>query len=279
MPTLNWIGKDKVVNHHLDVPFYTLEHQYGFRGDKPDDKSETRSGNMIIHGDNLIALKALLPEFEGRVDCVYIDPPYNTGNEEWVYNDNVNDPRINKWLGDIVGKQGEDLSRDDKWLCMMYPRLRLLQRLLSDEGAIFISIDFHEQPALRFLCDEIFGSNNFIAEIACINKPSGRSDDKYVATAHESIVIYKKGDGFNLGGFSPEENVSHPIPDGITTGSGDYSAWAYSKGNEQRKANQGFRIDYFLISESLLPALNSSEILPEIHGSDHCPILIDIDVH
>ena len=115
----------------MDVPFYTLEHQYGFRGDKPDDKSETRSCNMIIHGDNLIALKALLPEFEGRVDCVYIDPPYNTGNEEWVYNDNVNDPRINKWLGDIVGKQGEDLSRDDKWLCMI------------DHCPILIDIDVH----------------------------------------------------------------------------------------------------------------------------------------
>jgi adenine-specific DNA-methyltransferase len=85
MPTLNWIGKDKVVNHHLDVPFYTLEHQYGFRGDKPDDKSETHSGNMIIHGDNLVALKALLPEFEGRVRCAYFDPPYNTGEEKWVY--------------------------------------------------------------------------------------------------------------------------------------------------------------------------------------------------
>lgn len=207
MPTLNWIGKDKVVNHHLNVPFYTLEHQYGFRGDYPDDKSQTNSGNMIIHGDNLIALKALLPEYEGRVDCIYIDPPYNTGNEEWVYNDNVNDPRIKKWLGEIVGKQGEDLSRDDKWLCMMYPRLRLLHRLLSDNGAFFVSIDFHEQPVLRLLCDEIFGANNFIAEIACVNKPSGRSDDKYIATAHESIVIYKKSDSLELGGFAPEENV------------------------------------------------------------------------
>jgi len=94
MLTLNWIGKEKVVAHHLDVPYKVLDHKYGFRADAPEDKSETGSGNMIIHGDNLEALKALLPQFEGRVKCIYIDPPYNTGNEKWVYNDNVNDPRI-----------------------------------------------------------------------------------------------------------------------------------------------------------------------------------------
>ena len=111
MPTINWIGKDKVVNHHLDVPFYTLEHKYGFRAEDETDTSETHSGNMIIHGDNLTALKSLLPEYEGRVNCIYIDPPYNTGEEKWVYNDNVNDPHIKKWLGEVVGKEGEDLSR------------------------------------------------------------------------------------------------------------------------------------------------------------------------
>ena len=149
MPTLNWIGKDKVVNHHNEVPFRVLEKQYTF-GDTPD------SGNMIIHGDNLEALKALLPKYEGRIKCIYIDPPYNTGNEGWVYNDNVNDPHIKKWLGQVVGTEVEDLTRHDKWLCMMYPRLVLLQRLLSDDGVIFISIDDNEQASLRFLCDEIF---------------------------------------------------------------------------------------------------------------------------
>ncbi|MFR9543816.1 MAG: hypothetical protein SNH27_17455, partial [Rikenellaceae bacterium] len=111
MPTLHWIGKERVVNHHQDVPFRVLEHVYGFRSGDAEDRSETGSGNKIIHGDNLEALKALLPEYEGRVKCIYIDPPYNTGNEKWVYNDNVNDPRIKKWLGEVVGKQGEDLSR------------------------------------------------------------------------------------------------------------------------------------------------------------------------
>lgn len=117
---------------------------------------------MIIHGDNLEALKALLPEYENRIKCIYIDPPYNTGNENWVYNDNVNDPHIRKWLGKVVGAELDDLSRHDKWLCMMYPRLVLLQKLLSDDGAIFISIDDNEQANLKLICDEIFGKTNFV---------------------------------------------------------------------------------------------------------------------
>ena len=138
MPTLNWMGKEKVVNHHRDVPYRILERipEKGVLDSRGSD-----CGNMIIHGDNLEALKSLLPEYEGKVDCIYIDPPYNTGNEGWVYNDNVNDPRIKKWLGQVVGKEGEDFSRHDKWLCMMYPRLQLLRKLLAPTGAIFISID------------------------------------------------------------------------------------------------------------------------------------------
>ena len=124
MPTLNWIGKDKVINHHQDVPYKVLEHKYGVR-DGIETTGETKSGNIIIHGDNLEALKSLLPKYQGKVNCIYIDPPYNTGNENWIYNDNVNDPKIQKWLGEVVGQQGEDLTRHDKWLCMMYPRLRI----------------------------------------------------------------------------------------------------------------------------------------------------------
>ena len=154
MPTLNWIGKDKVVNHHQDAPFRVLDHKYDFGAP---------SENMIIKGDNLDALKALLPQYEGRVKCIYIDPPYNTGEEARIYNDNVNDPKIKKWLGEVVGKENEDLSRHDKWLCMMYPRLRLLQRLLSNEGSIFISIDDNEVANLRLICDEILGSKNFVS--------------------------------------------------------------------------------------------------------------------
>jgi len=192
MPTLNWIGKDKVVNHHLDVPFYTLEHKYGFRAEDETDTSETHSGNMIIHGDNLVALKALLPEYEGRVNCIYIDPPYNTGEEKWVYNDNVNDPHIKKWLGEVVGKEGEDLSRHDKWLCMMYPRLALLQRLLHPQGAIFISIDDNEYTNLKAICDEIFGKNCFVANISWQRAYSTRNDKDGIPVEAEHMLVYGK---------------------------------------------------------------------------------------
>ena len=207
MPTLNWLGKDKILNHDREVPYHSLKRVYSF-DEKGQHEQDNGSGNMIIHGDNLLALKALLPTYEGKVKCIYIDPPYNTGNEGWVYNDNVNDPRIKNWLGKVVGKEGEDFSRHDKWLCMMYPRLVLLRRFLSDDGGIFVSIDFHEQPYLRLLLDEIFGSSNYVSEIACINKPSGRSDDKYIATAHESILIYRKSESLSLGGFAPDEKVT-----------------------------------------------------------------------
>ena len=207
MPTLEWIGKSKVINHHQDVPFRVLERKYSFDENGQHDE-DNGIENMIIRGDNLEALKALLPRYEGRVKCIYIDPPYNTGNEGWVYNDNVNDPKIKKWLGAVVGKEGEDLTRHDKWLCMMYPRLKLLQKLLADDGVIFVSLDFHEQPVMRLIMDEIFGASNYVSEIACVNKPSGRSDDKYIATAHESIIVYRKSPLLTLGGFEPEEKIT-----------------------------------------------------------------------
>ena len=187
MPTLNWIGKDKVVNHHLDVPFRTLEKQYTFVPNGGDD-----DGNMIIHGDNLDALKALLPMYEGRVKCIYIDPPYNTGNEKWVYNDNVNDPHIKAWLGKVVGAEGEDLSRHDKWLCMMYPRLKLLQKLMAEDGVIFISIDDAEYANLKLICDEIFGANCFVSNISWQRTYSTRNDSKGIVNEVEHILVYSK---------------------------------------------------------------------------------------
>jgi adenine-specific DNA-methyltransferase len=205
MPTLNWIGKEKVINHHQDVPYKILEPLYTFGTDAEND---TTSENKIIHGDNLEALKSLLPEYEGKVKCIYIDPPYNTGNEGWVYNDNVSDPKLKKWLGQVVGKESEDLSRHDKWLCMMYPRLKLLHKLLADDGAIFISLDDNEQANLKLICDEIFGINNYVRTVACVNNPKGRSDDKYIATAHESITIYRKSTSLLLGGFEPDEKIT-----------------------------------------------------------------------
>lgn len=192
MPTLHWIGKDKVINHHAEVPFRVLQHKYGYRGEQPADKTATQGGNKIIHGDNLEALKALLPEYEGRVDCIYIDPPYNTGNEGWGYNDNVNDPHIRKWLGEVVGAEGEDLSRHDKWLCMMYPRLRLLQQLLSENGVIFISIDSNELKNLQLICDEVFGSNCFVNIISWQRTYSPRNDSKGIVNEVEYVLVYSK---------------------------------------------------------------------------------------
>ena len=199
MPTLEWIGKDKVINHHQEVPFRVLERRYSY-DENGQHAGDNGSENMIIHGDNLEALKALLPRFEGQVKCIYIDPPYNTGNENWVYNDNVNDPKIKKWLGEVVGKEGEDLTRHDKWLCMMYPRLKLLQKLLADDGVIFISIDDTEQPNLRLICDEIFGAQNFIESIVWQKRTSPDARKK-LSSGHEYIVIYAKNarnDGLNL---------------------------------------------------------------------------------
>lgn len=175
MPTLNWIGKEKVINHHQDVPYRILEHKYGFNASNGKQTDETNSGNLIIHGDNLEALKSLLPKYEGKVNCIYIDPPYNTGNENWVYNDNVNEPKIRQWLGQVVGKESEDLSRHDKWLCMIYPRLKLLQKLLAKEGSLVISIGYQELFNLIYVCKELFASK----QIVCVTvqtsggKPAG----------------------------------------------------------------------------------------------------------
>ena len=181
---LDWIGKSKVVNHHLDVPYHVLDRKWDFGGD-------AASGNMVIRGDNLLALKALLPRFAGKVKCIYIDPPYNTGNEGWCYNDNVNDPQIRKWLGAVVGKEGEDFTRHDKWLCMMYPRLKLLQQLLSEDGAIFISIDDVEVANLRLMCDEIFGLRNHLGTFVW-QKRYSPDVRRAISDAHEYVLCYGK---------------------------------------------------------------------------------------
>ncbi|MEI8339480.1 MAG: site-specific DNA-methyltransferase [bacterium] len=185
MATLNWIGKEAVVNHDKEVPFKLLE---------KDTKSSVgkESKNLIIHGDNLEALKALMPFYKGKVKCVYIDPPYNTGNEGWVYNDKVNSPKIREWLGKTVGAESEDLTRHDKWLCMMYPRLKLLRDLLDDNGSIFISIDDDEGHYLKVILDEIFGRANFVANIIWEKKYSPQNDARWLSDSHDHILLYAK---------------------------------------------------------------------------------------
>ncbi|HMN46569.1 MAG TPA: site-specific DNA-methyltransferase [Povalibacter sp.] len=182
MPSLNWIGKDAVERHHKDVPYRLLE-------PVPALSAGTGSGNLIVQGDNLHALKALLPRYAGQVKCIYIDPPYNTGNEGWVYNDNVNSPEIRRWLGEVVGKEGETLDRHDRWLCMMYPRLVLLRQFLCDDGVIFVSIDDDEFHHLRLLMDEIFGINRRLATF--VWRTDGNFDNQAkIKNCHEYVLAY-----------------------------------------------------------------------------------------
>ena len=156
MATLNFKGKAFVQNHHLLVKY----HQLVPRKEKSLTDKVSLHDNLTIHGDNLKALKALLPTYAGKIKCIYIDPPYNTGNERWVYNDSVNSPMMQEWLGKVVDK--EDLTRHDKWLCMMMPRLKLLRELLSEEGVIFISIDDNEvHHLLNLMNDGLFFEDNF----------------------------------------------------------------------------------------------------------------------
>ena len=184
MPTLQFKGKNIIWNHHLAVPFHTLD-------EVPElhYQPEKANGNMIIEGDNLIALKALLPQFSGRINVIYIDPPYNTGNEGWIYNDSVNSPLLKDWIGREVSK--DDLTRHDKWLCMMIPRIKLLYQLLSENGVIFISIDDNELSNLISFCNEIFGEENYIATIPRITKKAGKTSDS-ISKNTDYLVIYKR---------------------------------------------------------------------------------------
>lgn len=182
MPVLDWIGKQAVVKHHRDVPYRLLE-------PVPDlGCSDAGSGNLIVEGDNLLALKALLPRYAGQVKCIYIDPPYNTGNEGWAYNDNVNSPEIRKWLGEVVGKEGETLDRHDRWLCMMYPRLVLLKQFLREDGAILVSIDDNELGNLLAIMREIFGAGNEVGTL--VWEKGKKGDSKLVSVTHEYIVVF-----------------------------------------------------------------------------------------
>lgn len=215
MPTLNWIGKEAVVKHHKEVPFRLLEPAPELSCGSAQGKD---SGNLIVQGDNLHALKALLPRYAGQVKCIYIDPPYNTGNEGWVYNDNVNSPEIRKWLGEVVGKEGETLDRHDRWLCMMYPRLVLLKQFLSEDGAIFVSIDDNEQAALRLLMDEIFEARNFVASFMWKRRTTPDSRNlSGVSSDHEFVIAYQKSSEFAVQGQAKDLN-KYTNPDGDPRG-------------------------------------------------------------
>ena len=187
MPTLEFKGKQHIYAHHLTVPYRPLEPDET-RSCNPTDTDD----NLIIHGDNLHALKALLPRYANSIKCIYIDPPYNTGSQAWVYNDRVNSPLMKAWFAENSPIDGEDLERHDKWLCMMWPRLHLLRELLSDDGVIFVSIDHHEQHHLRMMMDEIFGAGAFVTCLAAVLNLKGSRDNRGFTTTHESVLVYEK---------------------------------------------------------------------------------------
>ena len=188
MPVLDWIGKAAVVRHHQEVPYRLLEAVPELSCGDPD------SGNLIVQGDNLHALKALLPRYAGQVKCIYIDPPYNTGNEGWAYNDNVNSPEIRKWLGETVGKEGDTLDRHDRWLCMMYPRLVLLRQFLSEDGVLFCHIGKDEVGNLRLLLDEIFGPKALIETFIFVTEGNTENAED-VTSVHDYVLAYARNPG------------------------------------------------------------------------------------
>lgn len=192
MTELVFKGKEFVYNHHLAVPFRPLV---------PDETKGigpvALDGNLIIHGDNLHALKALLPLYAGKVDCIFIDPPYNTGNEGWCYNDNVNAPMIKEWLeSNPIGI--EDGLRHDKWCAMMWPRLRLLHELLSDRGSIWITLDDNESHRARLMLDEIFGQENFVANIEWVKRYTRSNNAKMFYSMRDHMLVYRKTEQLNV---------------------------------------------------------------------------------
>jgi len=233
MPKLDWIGKSAVEKHHQEVPYRLLE-------PVPElSCGDVDSGNLIVQGDNLHALKALLPRYAGQVKCIYIDPPYNTGNEGWVYNDNVNSPEIKRWLGEVVGKEGKTLDRHDRWLCMMYPRLLLLKQFLRDDGVIFVSIDDNEQAHLRLLCDEIFGAGNFLAHVTIKANPRGRQAQNGLAIVHDHLLIFAKSANLiNLNGFQVDETYAKQFKNKDEDGKAWRELGLRQRGSESRREDR-----------------------------------------
>jgi len=265
MPSIQFKGKSIVHSHHLTVPYQQLV---------PDEKKSVLAkgeraslqGNVIIHGDNLHALKALLPAFAGKVKCIYIDPPYNTGNEAWVYNDNVNHPMLQDWLSKVVDR--EDLTRHDKWLCMMTPRLKLLRELLRDDGVIFISIDDNEVHRLRQLMDEIFGEENFVATVIWQKVFSPKNSAKFFSEDHDYVIVYARNlevwhpnllprtEEMDERFENPDDDPRGPWSSGDLTARNYYSAGTYEVTSPSGKKFHPTMGRYWLVSQENFNGLN-----------------------
>ena len=186
MPEIVFKGKEYVYNHHLTVPYRPLL-AHADKGVGPADLA----GNLVIHGDNLHALKSLLPRYAGAVDLVFIDPPYNTGNEGWCYSDGVNSPIMKEWLS-TNPVDGEDMLRHDKWLCMMWPRLVLLRELLSERGSLWMTLDDNEVHRARMVLDEVFGEENFVASCIWHKMDSPKNTAEFFSEDHDYVLVYAK---------------------------------------------------------------------------------------
>ena len=207
---LNWHGKRQARQLALTPSRGTL------RPCKDESVDWDNTKNVMIEGDNLEVLKLLQKSYAGKVKLIYIDPPYNTG-KDFVYPDNFQD-NMKNYL-EITGQteDGNRLSTNTEtsgryhtdWLNMMYPRLKLARNLLANSGFIFISIDENELHNLCGICFEIFGEENFISLIANTNNPKGRSDDKFIATAHEYILVMAKNINYaKTYGFEPDDKIT-----------------------------------------------------------------------
>ncbi len=244
MPTLDFKGKQFVHSHHLSVPFRELrveaKKSLPAKGAKP-----SLDDNLIIHGDNLEALKALLPTHAGKVDCIFIDPPYNTGNEGWCYNDNVRSPLMKEWIKKAANPvDKEDLERHDKWLCMMWPRLHLLRELLAEDGVIFLTIDDNEQHRLRALLDEIFGEDCFIAS-AVWQKRTSPESRKRLGPAHDTVHVYsKRTNAVKLSKLdhSEEQTDAFSNPDGDPNGSWTSTDISAQNPDPSKRKDQQYKI-------------------------------------
>ncbi|MEW6267446.1 MAG: site-specific DNA-methyltransferase [Thermodesulfobacteriota bacterium] len=209
MPTLDWIGKKAVINHHRQVPYRLLHCDPDLSAGDPD------SGNLLVQGDNLEALKALLPYYAGQVKCIYIDPPYNTGEQGWTYNDHVDSPEMRWWLQKTVGREGEDLCRHDKWLSMMYPRMALLVQFLREDGFLFVSLDDTEIARFRLMIEDgILSPNRYVATFIWKSRRNLDSRHKQlVSIDHEYVVAYHGGKGRLRGGTKDLSKYSNPDND------------------------------------------------------------------
>ena len=165
MPTLHWLTRDDDLRAASRVPYRLLEEAPELSAGEPD------AGNMLIQGDNLEALKALLPFYAGQVKCIYIDPPYNTRSAFEHYDDNL---------------------EHTQWLALMWPRLQLLRELLAEEGSIWVSIDDNEAHYLKVIMDEVFGRNNFISNVIWQKKFSPQNDAKWISDSHDHIICFAK---------------------------------------------------------------------------------------